>query len=952
MIIGVPRESFPGERRVALVPGVIPSLTKAGFEVVIQAGAGIEAGFPDADFTAKGARIVADRAGVFSAAEMIVQVLGYGSNDRTGRDDLPLLRSGQSIVGFQRPLGALEPIRELAERGVTAFSIELMPRTTRAQSMDALSSMGTVAGYKAVVLAAEKLPRLFPMLTTAAGTITPARVLIIGAGVAGLQAIATAKRLGAVASAYDMRPAAKEQVQSLGGRFVELPIEAKDAQDARGYGRAQDENFYQRQRELLGRVVAESDIVITAAVIPGKKSPVLVTADMVERMAPGSVIVDLAAERGGNCELTRAEEIYKVHGVTIVGLINLAGTVPYHASQMYARNVTAYLLYLVKDGKVRTDADDEIVRETLLTRDGQVVNARVLEFFAPRRRWERRHEARPGLEPVCVHAGGLHRLRGDPAGVAAVAHALDVADQRARRDRGGGGDHPGRLAARDPGDGAGHDRDRGGDEQRGGRIHDHRPDAPDVQGERTEEAIIMNDFIRGEYFIEGTYLVATALFILSLKWMSSPTTARRGVWAGEVGMLLAIVGTLLHREILDYRWIAGALVLGSIIGVRLGMVPMTAVPQRTALSHAFGSLCVTLVGAAEYYLNLPDVPPFLMSVLSMEVILGSLTFTGSLMAAGKLQEILPQRPITYKGQNLVNLGVLALAVVAAVFLVRNPSNPVLFPAIIVMSLAFGVMMIVPIGGADMPTVISLLNSYAGLSASAMGFAIDSKLLIVAGALDGASGFILSVNMSKAMNRSFTNVLFGAFGQEQVAAAGVQEARSVRSATPEEAAAILTAANKVVIVPGYGMAVAQAQHKVRELYDALTRRGTEVVFGIHPVAGRMPGHMNVLLAEADIPYDHLLEMDEINGDLPQTDVALVIGANDVTNPAAREDRNSPIYGMPILNVDKARTVMVIKRGMSPGFAGIDNPLYYLDRTLMLFGDAKSFVGSVVNEIGES
>ncbi len=459
----------------------------------------------------------------------------------------------------------------------------------------------------------------------------------------------------------------------------------------------------------------------------------------------------------------------------------------------------------------------------------------------------------------------------------------------------------------------------------------------------------MNDFLRGEYLIEAAYLTATALFILSLRWMSSPTTARRGVWAGELGMLLAIVGTLLHREIVDYKWIAGALVLGSIIGVRLGMVPMTAVPQRTALSHAFGALCVTLVGAAEYYLNVPNVPPFLISVLSMEVILGSLTFTGSLMAAGKLQEILPQRPITYRGQNLVNLGVLALAVVAAVFLVRNPANPVLFPAIIMMSLAFGVMMIVPIGGADMPTVISLLNSYAGLSASAMGFAIDSKLLIVAGALDGASGFILSVNMSKAMNRSFTNVLFGAFGQEQTAAAGAQEARSVRSATPEEAAAILTAASKVVIVPGYGMAVAQAQHKVRELYDALTKRGTEVVFGIHPVAGRMPGHMNVLLAEADIPYDHLLEMDEINGDLPRTDVALVIGANDVTNPAAREDRNSPIYGMPILDVDKARTVMVIKRGMSPGFAGIENPLYFLDKTLMLFGDARSFVGAIVNEV---
>jgi NAD(P) transhydrogenase subunit beta len=451
-----------------------------------------------------------------------------------------------------------------------------------------------------------------------------------------------------------------------------------------------------------------------------------------------------------------------------------------------------------------------------------------------------------------------------------------------------------------------------------------------------------------EYLIESTYLIATALFILALKWLSSPATARRGVWAGEVGMLLAIVGTLLHHG-LTYRWVAIGLVLGTIIGVPLGKVAMTAVPQRTALSHAFGALCVTLVGTAEFYLRAPDVPRFLMGVLSLEVILGALTFTGSLMAAGKLQEILPQRPITYKGQNIVNLGVLAIAVGIAVLLMMHPDRMYLFPLMIVIPLLFGVMMIIPIGGADMPTVISLLNSYAGLSAAAMGFVLGSKLLIIAGALDGASGFILSVNMSKAMNRSCTNVLFGAFGQETAATVGAKETRPVRSASPEEAAGILSAASRVVIVPGYGMAVSQAQHKVRELYDVLTKRGVDVRFGIHPVAGRMPGHMNVLLAEADIPYDKLQEMEDINGELPQTDVALIIGANDVTNPAAREDASSPIYGMPILDVDKAHTVMVIKRGMAAGFAGIDNPLYYMDKTLMLFGDAKSFVGSIVREI---
>ncbi len=452
-----------------------------------------------------------------------------------------------------------------------------------------------------------------------------------------------------------------------------------------------------------------------------------------------------------------------------------------------------------------------------------------------------------------------------------------------------------------------------------------------------------------EQLIQIAYLAATVLFILSLKWMNEPASARRAVLAGELGMLLAIGGTLLYRGIIDYRWVAIALVVGSIVGVPLGLVQMTAVPQRTALSHAFGAFSVVLVGTAEFYIRAPNISRFTMSVLSAEVILGSLTVSGSLMAAGKLQEVLPQRPITYRGQNVVNLTILAIAVSVAVYLVFHPGQRNLFPLIVGIPLAFGVLMIVPIGGADMPTIISLLNSYAGLSAAAMGFVLDSKLLIIAGALDGSSGFILSVVMSKAMNRSFTNVLFGAFGQVQASAAAGQEARTVKTATPEEAASILAAANAVVIVPGYGMAVAQAQHKVRELYEALTKRGVTVKFGIHPVAGRMPGHMNVLLAEADIPYDKLVDMDAVNPEFPQTDVALVIGANDVTNPAARSDPSSPIYGMPILDVDKARTVMVIKRGMSPGFAGIDNELYYLDRTLMLFGDARTFVGDIVREL---
>jgi NAD(P) transhydrogenase subunit alpha len=381
MIVGVPRETYPGEKRVALVPAVLGNLAKAGLQVLVEAGAGAAAGYPDAEYSDKGAKIATSRAEVFSQAEIITQVLCDGANDKTGHADLPLLRRGQVLVGFLRPLGSLQILQEVAATGVSSFAVELMPRTTRAQSMDALSSMATMSGYKAVILAADTLPRIFPMLTTAAGTITPGRVLIIGVGVAGLQAIATARRLGAVTSAYDMRPAAKEQVLSLGGRFVELPIEAKDAQDARGYGTAQGEEFYRKQRELLGDAVAANDVVVTAAVIPGKKAPILVTKEMVARMLPGSVIVDLAAERGGNCELTRAGETVIEHGATIIGQTNLASTVPYHASQMYARNLTAFLLNLVKDGKFQFNEADEIHRETLLTRDGEIVNPRVREFL-------------------------------------------------------------------------------------------------------------------------------------------------------------------------------------------------------------------------------------------------------------------------------------------------------------------------------------------------------------------------------------------------------------------------------------------------------------------------------------------------------------------------------------------------------------------------------------------
>jgi NAD(P) transhydrogenase subunit beta len=452
-------------------------------------------------------------------------------------------------------------------------------------------------------------------------------------------------------------------------------------------------------------------------------------------------------------------------------------------------------------------------------------------------------------------------------------------------------------------------------------------------------------------------ILATALFIFALYWMNDPKTGRRAVIAGVTGMAVAVLATWIQPEIVHHAWILLAIAAGFLVGVPLSRVPLTAVPQRTALSHAFGGLAAGLVGTAEYFLwfgeHAAQLTPFRMSALVAEVILGFLTFTGSLMAAGKLQEVrwIPQRPVTYPGQNIVNIGVLAIAAGLGVVLVLHPAAPwsgQIFLAIVALALIFGVLLIIPIGGADMPTVISILNAYAGLAAVAMGFVLDNKLLVTAGALDGSSGLILSIIMCRAMNRSFTNVLFGAFGKTQATQA-LGEQKAWKQETVEGAAQLLEQARSVVVIPGYGMAVAQAQHKVRELFDQLTKRGITVKFAIHPVAGRMPGHMNVLLAEANIPYSALVEMDEINPEMPQCDVALVVGANDVVNPAARSAKQTPIYGMPIIDADKAKTVLAVKRSKNPGFAGIDNELYVLDNTWMLFGDAKVVLGELVKQL---
>jgi NAD(P) transhydrogenase subunit beta len=453
-------------------------------------------------------------------------------------------------------------------------------------------------------------------------------------------------------------------------------------------------------------------------------------------------------------------------------------------------------------------------------------------------------------------------------------------------------------------------------------------------------------------FIEATYFVASVLFILSLKGLSHPDTARRGMFMAEFGMLLAVIGTLLHRDIVSYEWILVGLLAGSTIGVAMGLwVPMTAMPQRTALSHAFGGLAAGLVGVSEYLRHGEHLGTFKMTALGFEILLGGITFTGSLIAFAKLQDLVKGTPITYPGQNVGNFLLFGSAFVIFIALVVSPGHTILFYAMCGLALLFGVLLVLPIGAADMPVVIALLNSYAGLASAATGFALGNNVLIIAGTLDGGSGFILSILMCKAMNRSITNVLFGAFGSAGAADAGAGEEGVMREVSLEDVATQLAYARKVVFVPGYGMATAQAQNAVRELATHLESRGVEVKYGIHPVAGRMPGHMNVLLAEANVPYSQLYELEQINAEMPTTDVAVVIGANDVVNPEARDNPKSAIAGMPIIEVDRAKSVIVLKRGRGKGFSGLENPLFFKHVTGLLFGDAKTSLNRLATAVGE-
>ncbi|CAK9108559.1 unnamed protein product [Durusdinium trenchii] len=751
-----------------------------------------------------GATLVDDRNSLIQSSDVLLQVRAAVANPTTGDQDLDQLKEGQTLIAQCDPLSDTGKMQELAGKKLNIFALELVPRTTRAQSMDVLSSMATIAGYKAVLLAANHSPQMFPMMMTAAGTLTPARVFVLGAGVAGLQAIATAKRLGAVVSAYDVRSAVKEQVESLGGKFVEMDLDTAEGQG--GYAREMDEEFYRKQRELMLKVIADSDVIITTAAIPGKKAPILVTKEMVEAMPAGGVIVDLAAERGGNCELTKSGETIEVHDVTILGPENVPSDIPRHASQMYSNNITTFLKLLIKDGEVNLDLEDDIIAGTLVTHQGEMIH------------------------PLCRKIAGLPELA-----------------------------------------------------------------APSEESAAADESVV------------------------------------------------------------SFIWIIIGVLIGAGIGVYFAVtIKMERMPEMVALFNGFGGAASVFVAGGDLWLrraNESFISTDMIISVALAGIIGAVTLTGSLVAFAKLAELSFVKKLKpLPSQQIINAALALVVLLLTVVLVNNPGSG-WYWLIVFVAFGLGYLLTISIGGADMPVVIALLNSYSGLAAAATGFVLQNNVLIISGSLVGASGLILTKVMCDAMNRSLPAVLFGSLGPAADGPSADEVYTNVKSTSAEEVAMLMEVASSVVIVPGYGMAVAQAQHAVRDLTNLLRDQGIKVTFGIHPVAGRMPGHMNVLLAEADIPYDLLKEMDETNSEIEQTDVCLVIGANDTVNPDARTNPNSPIAGMPIINADKAKTCIIIKRSLSPGFAGIPNPLFSADNALMLFADGKQAVTDIITAIKE-
>ncbi|KAK1599511.1 NAD(P) transhydrogenase beta subunit [Colletotrichum navitas] len=992
LTVGVPKEIFSNERRVSLTPQNVALLLKKGFsKVLVERSAGAQADFPDEAYDQAGATLVDTAAQVWSGSDVVLKVRSPIPSE------IELMRENQTIISFLQPAQNKALVEKLAAQKATSFAMDLIPRISRAQVFDALSSMANIAGYKAVLEASNNFGRFLTGQVTAAGKIPPCKVLVIGAGVAGLSAIATARRLGAIVRGFDTRPAVREQVQSLGAEFVEVDMK-EDGSGAGGYAKEMSKEFIEAEMKLFYEQAREVDIIITTALIPGKPAPRLITKSMLEVMKPGSVVVDLAAEAGGNCEKTKPGELYTYKGVKIIGYTDLPSRLPTQSSTLYSNNVTKFLLSMTpKEKQFGIDLDDEVVRGAIVTLKGDVIPPppRKAPPPAPAQAPPVTKEAevvaltpfqKTSREVTTVTAGmGAALVLGKMTSPLFMSNAFTFALASLIGYRVVWGVTP---ALHSPlmsvtnaisgmvGIG-------GLFILGGGYIPQTIPQAlgaasvllafVNVSGGFVITKRMLDMFKRptdppeypwlyaipaalfgGGYIaaaatgaaglVQAGYAVSSVLCISSLSSLASQATARMGNMLGMLGVGSGVLASLLavgfSPEVLTQ--FGGLAALGSIAGILIGKrITPTDLPQTVAALHSVVGLAAVLTSIGSVMAHIDDISTLHLVTGYLGVLIGGITFTGSIVAFLKLAGRMSSRPIALPGKHLINTGMLTanMATMGA-FVTMAPGSPMIAAAALsantILSFAKGFTTTAAIGGADMPVVITVLNAYSGFALVAEGFMLDNPLLTTVGALIGVSGSILSYIMCVAMNRSLTNVLFG--GISAPAQTDYKMEGAVTQTNVEDTAEALVNAENVIIVVGYGMAVAKAQYAISEITAMLRAKGINVRFAIHPVAGRMPGQCNVLLAEASVPYDIVLEMDEINDDFAETDVTLVIGANDTVNPIALEP-GSPIAGMPVLQAWKSKQVIVMKRGMASGYADVPNPMFYMPGTRMLFGDAK-------------
>ncbi|CAG7849605.1 NAD(P) transhydrogenase, mitochondrial; AltName: Full=Nicotinamide nucleotide transhydrogenase; AltName: Full=Pyridine nucleotide transhydrogenase; Flags: Precursor [Serendipita indica DSM 11827] len=998
--VGVVCEQFPGERRVALTPQNVALLLKKGFKQVwVENGAGFQSQFLDENYAAAGATM-ASRDQVYSSSDILLKVraplLDGGASH--GPHEIDLIKNGSTLISFVYPAQNPELVKALKEKDVTLFAMDQVPRITRAQTFDALSSMANIAGYKAVLEASNVFGRFLTGQVTAAGKIPPTKILIIGAGVAGLSSLATARRMGAIVRCFDTRPAAREQVESLGGEFLEVSIK-EDGTGVGGYAKTMSKEFIEAEMALFMEQCKEIDIIITTALIPGKPAPKLITKEMVAAMKQGSVIVDLAAEAGGNCEVTKPGQMIVHDGVSVIGYTDLPSRLPTQSSTLYSNNVTKYLLSMgTEDKKFRVDLEDEVVRRSIVTHKKELLwpapvpppppappvaaeaAAKVEEVVAIT-------PYKKAVTDVSLLTGGLGSIVGigavTGAGFMSNIFTLGLASLIGYRAVWGVAPalHSPLMSVTNAVSGL---VAVGGMFVMGGGIMPHTPaqwlaaisvllanvnifggfeitrrmlgmfkratDAPEylylyaIPGVVFTGAFLAAASTGATGLVQAGYLASSLLCISSISSLASQVTARQGNVLGILGVTFGILASLLAvgftPDVLAQFAILTA--VGGSAGLFIGRrVTAMELPQTVAALHSVVGLAAVFTCIGSVLSDLGHATSLHLALSYLGVIVGGITFTGSLVAFAKLSGRVSSKPIRLLGGHLTNIGLLGTNVATmGAFVAAAPTVPMVAAGFLgastILSFLKGFTLTATVGGADMPVVITVLNAYSGFALVAEGLMLQNDLLTTVGSLIGVSGSILSYIMCKAMNRSLTNVLFGGIAAPAEATKKLEGV--VTKTSVEETVDALLDAETVIITPGYGLAVAKAQYAIADIVKALTDRGIKVRFGVHPVAGRMPGQINVLLAEAGVPYDVVLEMEEINDDFSDTDLTLIIGANDTVNPSSLEP-GSPIHGMPVLHVWKSKNVIVMKRSLAGGYADIPNPLFYMKNTKMLLGDAR-------------